>query len=100
MAMTTYRRLNTDFVNLSTKVLMMKMNQKTKKRKLTLTKLRKMDRRYIIMKIDSLRNVKEGTLQRPKDGVKAMGKDFRGSIAMKKRATADKVKLEDFDIKS
>ena len=35
-----------------------------------------------------------------KDGVKAMGKDFRGSIAMKKRATADKVKLEDFDIES
>ena len=30
----------------------------------------------------------------------AMGKDFRGSIAMKRRATVEEVKLEDFDIKS
>jgi hypothetical protein len=29
-----------------------------------------------------------------------MGKDFRGSIAMKRRATVEEVKLEDFDIKS
>ena len=35
-----------------------------------------------------------------KDGFTAMGKDFRGSIAMKRRATVEEVKLEDFDIKS